>query len=120
MGKAMDSREILATNLKSLMNQSGIASQAKLASKTGVSQTQIGNILNQKKGASVDILERLAKGLVCDPWLLLAPVILLEGPEYTDFAPLLFCYVNLTESDQKAVWEMTHQLYEATNGCYSP
>ena len=77
-----------------------------------MSQTQIGNILNLKKSASVDTLQRLAIGLECDPWLLLAPVKLVTGPEYTDFAPLLYCYSRLSRDDQVAVWDRTHELYE--------
>jgi len=116
----MDCREILATNLRSLMNESGITSQAKLATITGISQTQIGNILNQKKSASVITLEKLAKGLNCEPYLLLVPIKYLQNPGYIDFTPLMHCYLSLSETDQKAVWEMTHQLYEVTKGLYVP
>lgn len=112
----MDSREILATNIRSLMLQAGIKSQSQLAALSGVSQSQVGNILNRKKAASVDTLQRLARGLECDLWVLLAPVKMLQDFEYSDFSPLVHCYMRLPVSDQTAVWEMTHQLYESRNG----
>ena len=116
----MKSRKILATNIKSLMQNAGIKTQAQLASMTGISQTQIGNILSQKKGASVDILERLATGLECDPWLLLAPITILENFEHADFLPFVHCFMRLHPDDQDTVWKMTHQLYESSNMVFKP
>ena len=116
----MNNREVLASNIKTLMRHAGIQSQAQLSKFTGVSQTQIGNILRQEKAASIDILDRLANGLNCESWLLLSPVNLLEDSGQPDFMPLVYCYLRLRPSDQNAVWDMTHQLYEATNGFYSP
>ena len=84
----MNNREILASNIKTLMTHAGVQSQAQLSKFTGVSQTQIGNILRQEKAASIDLLERLANGLNCEPWLLLAPVSLLEESGQPDFMPL--------------------------------
>lgn len=114
----MNNREVLASNIKSLMKHIGIRSQAQLSSLTGISQTQIGNIFRHEKAASIDLLERLANGLNCEPWLLLAPVNLLEEFGQPDFAPLIYCYSRLRPSDQNAVWDMTHELYEATNGIH--
>lgn len=112
----MDSRKILATNLRSIMKQTGISSQAQLSRVTGVSQTQIGNIFRHEKEASIDLLGRLANGLNCESWLLLAPVTLLEEFGQPDFTPLVYCYSRLKPHDQNAVWDMTHELFEATNG----
>ena len=111
----MNNREILATNVRSLMKHASIKSQAELAGATGISQTQISNILHQRKSTSVDLLERLANGFDCERWLLLAPVTFLKEFGHTDFQPLLRCYVRLSLSSQKAVWELTHELYEANN-----
>ncbi len=116
----MNNREVLASNIKSLMKQAGIESQAQLAKTTGISQTQIGNILRQEKAASIDLLERMANGLGCEPWLLLGPVDFLKEFKHADFAALLYCYMKLPANDQNDVWEMTHNLYESTNGYYSP
>jgi len=115
----VNNREVLATNIKSLMKSAGIRTQTQLARITGISQTQIGNILRQDKAASIDMLVRLANGLNCEPWMLLSPVALLEKFVNTDFVPLVYCYVRLPQSDQDAVWDMTHELYEAANGIYS-
>ena len=116
----MSNRAILAANLMSLMEHAGIGSQAELARVTGVSQTQISNILHQKKAASVDILERLANGLECENWLLLAPATLVENYESTDFSPLVHCYMSLPHSDQEAVWSVAHELFESNHGVFSP
>jgi len=97
------------------MKHVGIKSQAELADITGISQTQISNILRQEKSTSVDLLERLANAFDCERWLLLAPVTFLEEFGHTDFAPLLRCYVRLSLSSQEAVWALTHELYEANN-----
>jgi transcriptional regulator with XRE-family HTH domain len=115
----MNNREVLATNVKTLMKKAGIKSQAHLSRITGVSQTQIGNILRHEKAASVDLLQHLANGLNCEPWLLLAPVNLLEEFGQPDFTPLIYCYSRLPPHEQNAVWDMTHELFEATNGFYS-
>jgi len=114
----VNNREILATNLRALMEQAGITSQTQLARACNVSQTQISNILSQKKSATVDILERLTEGLNCERWLLLAPVKYLQNLEHVDFEPLVHCYLRLSPSAQDAVWEMIHQLYEANNMGY--
>jgi transcriptional regulator with XRE-family HTH domain len=115
----MSNRAILAENLKSLTKYAGIKSQSKLARLSGVSQTEISNILYQKKAASVDTLERLANGLGCENWILLAPSTLLEHHEPADFAPLVHCYMSLPRSDQKAVWGVAHELFESNHGFFS-
>ncbi len=112
----MSNRETLAASIRLLMKRAGIQSQAQLASATGISQTQIGNILGKRKAASIDLLERLANGLGCESWLLLAPGNVVEEFGYPNFAPLLYCYMRLNQSDQDAVWDMTHELFEAENG----
>lgn len=95
----MNNREVLATNIKTLMKKAGIRSQTQLARITGISQTQIGNILRQETSSSIDLLVRLANGFSCEPWMLLAPVTLLEEFGNTDFVPLVYCYVRLPQSD---------------------
>jgi len=114
----MDGRRILARNVRSLMKQADISSQVHLARVTGISQTQIGNILRERKGASIDTLERLAEGLGCDPYLLLAPVTILEQFEVLEFAPLVHCFMRLPYDDQLTVWGLTHDLFESSNGFY--
>lgn len=112
----MNNRKVLANSIRVLMKRAGIQSQAQLASITGISQTQIGYILGQKKAASIDLLERLANGLDCAPWVLLAPANFMEEFGYPEVTPLLYCYMRLNQSDKDAVWDMTHDLYEAENG----
>ena len=116
----MKIREALATNLKSLMKHADIKTQAQLAELTGISQTQISNILCQKKATSIDMLGRLAVGLGCEPWLLLAPVTFLEEYGQTDYTALVYCYMRLRPDAQDAVWAITHELFEATSGHVRP
>jgi len=116
----MNNREVLAANIKALMKHYEIKTQAKLSKVTGVSQTQIGNILRGDKAASIDTLERLATGLHLNPWLLLAPVNLLVDFDQPDFVPLVYCYSRLRLQDQNDVWDLTHNLYETTNGISTP
>ena len=110
----MNNREILAKNIKSLMKQAGIRSQADLASITGVSLTQISNILRHEKAASIDLLQRLADGLECESWQLLTPTTFLKDHDYMEFTKLVYCYMRLQPSAQEAVWSITQELYEAT------
>ena len=111
----MNNREILTANLRALMKQAGITSQAQLARLAGVSQTQISNMLSGRKSATIDMLERLATAFGCERWLLLAPPIYLENLNREDFEPLLHCYLRLAPGAQNAVWELIHQLYAANN-----
>ena len=115
----MEYRKILAANLRSLMKLNDISSQKQLAGVTGVSQTQIGNILQCKKAASIDLLKRLSNGLNCEPWLFLVPVNLFEELRQNDFLPLVHCYSKLRPHDQNAVWDIKYELFEATNGLCS-
>ena len=107
-------REILANNIKLLMKQSAIGSQTQLANLTGISLTQINNILRHKTGATVDLLQRLADGLDCEPWLLLMPATLLDQHSSKEVIPFVYCYMRLRPNAQGAVWSITQELYEAT------
>ena len=112
----MSIREVLSTNLKIQMERSGVTTQAALAKLSGVSQAQIGNVLRCKRGASIDLIEKLANGLGCDPWLLIAPTGFLKTGHKTEVEPLVQCFLGLREDDQDAIWRMTHQIYAATRG----
>ena len=73
-------RHILANNVRQLMSQRGLKSQAAAAKVTGLAQTQIGNVLRGDKNATLSTLDALAKGLKVQPWQLLTP---LDAPEDT-------------------------------------
>jgi len=107
-------RDRVATNVHSLMKQYGIQSQAKRAVKTGISQTQIGNILRRERAVSVDLLERLSDGLGCEPWVLLSPIDHVESFNNSDVQVMLHCYLRLSPNDQDAIKSMSQQLYDAT------
>ncbi len=96
------------------MKQAGIQSQAQLADTTGISQTQIGNILRRERGASIDLLERLAGGLGCEPWVLLSPTGYVEAFSNSDLQVMLHCYLRLSINDQDVLKAMAQQLYAST------
>ncbi|MGB7453040.1 MAG: helix-turn-helix transcriptional regulator [Lysobacterales bacterium] len=114
----MDAKNALrgrvATNLKELMNQAGMRSQAQLAEATGVSQSQIGNILRGERSASVDTLECLANGLGCEPWLVLSPTTSLAYLKNHDIALIVHILLRLMPNDLEAILRITQQLYEST------
>ena len=113
-GKKKGVCKMLATNLKTRMGSGGIKSQTQLAALTGISQSQIGNILREDRAASIDTIQRLADGLECEPWLLLSPVGDLEAFNDPDFQIMIHCYLRLMPTDQDAITNMTRQLYEAS------
>jgi transcriptional regulator with XRE-family HTH domain len=112
----MEVHEALAVNVASLMERHGMRTQSELAKLSGVSQAQVSNVLRQRRGASVKLLERLADALEVDPWLLLAPPGFVKKGAMTDVEPLVHCFLSLSEDDQRCIWRITHQLYSATTG----
>ncbi len=114
----MEVRTVLATNIRTLMKHTEIQSQAQLASMAGISQAQVGNILHQKTGVSIDVIHRLASALDVEVWVLLTPVSFLEDLGNLDPLPILSRYMRLGLSAQDAVWTIVHELYEATGGYF--
>jgi transcriptional regulator with XRE-family HTH domain len=112
----MEVHEALAINVAALMERLGIRSQSELAKLSGVSQAQVSNVLHQRRGCSVKLLDRLANALRVDPWLLLAPPGFVKKGGMTDVEPLMHCFLSLPEEDQKCIWRITHQLYSASTG----
>lgn len=72
MHKQRGIRQVLADNLRARMAaDESIGDQPKLAARSGVDQSYISKLLKHKSGASVDALEKLARGCRCQPWELL-------------------------------------------------
>lgn len=72
MDKQLISKESLAANLRSLMDNEEL-SEAKTAKKTKVSQRAINKVLNQEGAATVDTLDRLSEGFKQQGWKLILP-----------------------------------------------
>ena len=106
-------RERMSANLKSLMKLAGMQTQKQLAAATGISQTQIGYILRSEKGASIDILDRLANGLGCDPWVLLSPNGHVEAFDNSDLQEMVQCYLRLSISDQDSLKSISKELFQS-------
>lgn len=60
MSSSTDSREQLAINLKKLMDKHGYSAR-EVERRSGVSARMIGYILKQERGASVEIVESIAR-----------------------------------------------------------
>jgi transcriptional regulator with XRE-family HTH domain len=66
----LSARQILARNLRALMDKRGLK-QKQLEALTGVYQSTISTILNCHSAASIDTVEQLAARLKVDTWELL-------------------------------------------------
>ena len=103
----MDMIKQLATNLRLLMDRSGLDTQVKIAKASGVSQTNIGVILRGERTTRVDIVEKLAHALKVPTWMMLFPIEL-EYQQLKNFnAPSLQAamraYVQLNEQSQASI-----------------
>jgi transcriptional regulator with XRE-family HTH domain len=66
----MESREILAANLKRLRKAKGL-SQEELAHRVGIDRTYVSALERKVYAASIDLVDRLAKALGEEPQALL-------------------------------------------------
>ena len=68
----MNAREILAANLRKQRRRHGL-SQEELAHRAGVDRTYISSLERSVYGATIDIVERIARALETEAWQLLKP-----------------------------------------------
>lgn len=68
----MNVREILAINLRSLRRRHGL-SQEELAYRADIDRTYVSSLERGVYGATIDVLERVARALDVQPWELLKP-----------------------------------------------
>lgn len=68
----MNLRTRVALNIKNERNLQGI-SQEELAHRAGVSRAYLGRLENCKFSATLDLIEKIAKGLKIDPSTLVEP-----------------------------------------------
>lgn len=74
LGMVCTSRQALATNLQRLMERTpDLDSGPKLAKRAKVAQATVSRVLNQKVGASVDVVDALARAFGVNPWMLMHP-----------------------------------------------
>jgi transcriptional regulator with XRE-family HTH domain len=64
--RAMELKDVLATNLRRIRQASGMT-QEELAAQTGLSMRYVGSIERARVSASVSVLGRLADALSVDP-----------------------------------------------------
>ena len=68
----MGIREVLAANLRTRRRGQGL-SQEELAHRAGIDRTYVSALERGVYGATIDIVERLARALDAQPWELLKP-----------------------------------------------
>ncbi len=68
----MGARHNLAANLRRLRRRQGL-SQEELAHRADIDRTYISALEREVYGATVDVLDRLARGLSVEAWELLKP-----------------------------------------------
>ena len=68
----MSAREILATNLRTFRRRQGL-SQEELAYRADIDRTYVSALERGVYGATIDVLEKLARALDVQPWELLKP-----------------------------------------------
>lgn len=82
---------------------SDVVNQSAIEGLTGVPQTTISGILVQGKMPRVDTLEKLAKGLGVDLWLMLAPTEVLQASLEPGFSQLLTDYCTASSDGRQKI-----------------
>lgn len=110
----MDPREILARNVKRLMELNGLTSQGKAGEFAGVSQTMVGNILRLDQAPGIEFLEQLSSGFNISLWQILAPVEFLEM-ESQKIEKLVKDYLAASEEGRQTILRVaeTESRYES-------
>ena len=110
-------RNTLAHNVDAFMKCAKINTQVELAKRSGVSQTQIGNILRAHKGTSLDTISRLANALQCETWQLLAPISSAVENLNEDFALMAQSILGLPAEDSELFRRLALRFYFLTQNC---
>lgn len=76
----MNSRKIIADNLKKLMFKNS-QSQGYIHRMTGISQSTVGRILNNEVSPTIDSLDKIANLYNLHSWQLLLPDLDVENPQ---------------------------------------
>ena len=63
-------RDILAKNMRKLRAERGLTQEA-LAFECGINRTYLSSVERSERNVSIDNIERIAKGLSVEPWVLL-------------------------------------------------
>ena len=99
----LNTREILARNMKLLMQSTNIK-QAALAEKTGISQKTISNVLTgSSHSATMDTVEKMAAYFRLKPYHLLIQDLPIEELLTTTIEELINCYANLPVTGKESI-----------------
>jgi transcriptional regulator with XRE-family HTH domain len=100
--KRPNTRETLAKNLRTLMTIRDWT-QVDLAGKSGVSQTMISSVLNERSGCSIETADALAHAFGLTGWHLLMPGLTEDLLKSKAVQKLLETYVNATPEGQALI-----------------
>lgn len=100
--KRPNTRETLAKNLGTLMKIRDWT-QVDLAGKSGVSQTMISSVLNERSGCSIETADALAHAFGLTGWHLLMPGLTEDLLKSKAVQKLLDTYVNATPEGQALI-----------------
>jgi transcriptional regulator with XRE-family HTH domain len=88
-----ETRKALGLKLKARMRAAHMT-QRKLSDLTGVSQTQISNIVRGKNACSIEMADALAKAFGMKGWQLLAPIEIADADHAQTLTNLVFAYTT--------------------------
>lgn len=86
-------REVLAANTRALMKRRGWT-QTQVASKAGLSQTHVGNVLRREVDPTTAVLAGLGKAFGLPSWLLLVPELPIEVLDSQEVPALVKSYLE--------------------------
>lgn len=97
-----EARKALAENVKKLMDDRGW-NETQLEAKSGVAQRTINNLLKPERGISPTwgTIEKIAKALDVEPWMLTIPGIPLELLKNRSLARLVTCYMQADDKGRE-------------------
>lgn len=103
MSAASDSiQDVFVANVKRLMERRGWR-QEKLAGKSGISQSHIGNLLRKQHAPTSGVIEAVADAFGLPGWLLLVPELPVEILDSKDLPNLLTEYLQAAKKPLTAI-----------------
>jgi transcriptional regulator with XRE-family HTH domain len=106
--------DVVASNLRRIMDVRFL-SHAQLGKKSGVSAKTIGNILRPDplvSGSTIGNIEKVARALNIEPWVLLIPGIPDELLLTDDLSRVVMCYLQTTDKGREALDRVCEMIQE--------
>ena len=110
---SMETKKMLADNLRRLMWDREMRTAADLSRASGVSQSMIGNILRAERHTTTDTLVKLAEALRVNAWVLLCSPELLDAATAPGAADLLRLFGGLDSEGRNTVLSVARGQFAA-------